>query len=89
LCGRIDSPSLTGLLRFEDNPYARRRYARLVQYFHRTNYGKFEPLNNAIMNFNQYCDLFGFRNDESRDVSRDRLRFALSDERLGQYRERR
>jgi Reverse transcriptase (RNA-dependent DNA polymerase) len=89
LCGRIDSPSLTGLLRFEDNPYARRRNARLVQFFHRTNYGKFEPLNNAIMNFNQYCDLFGFRNDESRDVFRDRLRFALSDERLGQYRERR
>jgi hypothetical protein len=39
---------------------ATRRNARLITFFHRTNYGKFEPLNNAIMNFNyNNCDLFG------------------------------
>jgi Reverse transcriptase (RNA-dependent DNA polymerase) len=86
LCNRIDSEHLSGLLRFEDNPYARRRNAKLIPFFHRTNYGKFEPLNNAILNFNRYCDLFGFHNDESRDVFRGRLKLALSDERLGRHR---
>jgi hypothetical protein len=86
LCGRIDSPHLTSKLRFEQNPYARRRHAKLVPFYHRTNYGKFEPLNNAIINFNRYCDLFGFRNEESRDIFRGRLKLALSNERLGRHR---
>jgi hypothetical protein len=55
LCDKTDSLHLRSKLRFESNPYARRRYAKLVPYFHRTNYGRFEPLNNAIMNFNRYC----------------------------------
>jgi hypothetical protein len=38
----------------EDNSYSRKRNARLITFFHRTNYGKFQPLNNAIMNFNYY-----------------------------------
>lgn len=86
LCGRIDSPHLTSKLRFEQRPYARRRHAKLVPFFHRTNYGKFEPLNNAIINFNRYCDLFGFRNDESRNIFRGRFRLTLSNERLGRHR---
>ena len=86
LCDKTDSQHLSSKLRFENNPYARRRNAKIVPFFHRTNYGKFEPLNNAILNFNRYCDLFGFRNDESRDVFRDRLKLALSTERLGRLR---
>jgi hypothetical protein len=86
LCDKTDSLHLRSKLRFESNPYARRRNAKLLPYFHRTNYGRFEPLNNAIMNFNRYCDLFGFRTDESRDVFRDRLKLALSNERLGRLR---
>ena len=46
LCGRIDSPHLTSKLRFEQRPYARRRHAKLIRFFHRTNYGKLEPLKN-------------------------------------------
>ena len=88
LCGRIDSPHLTSKLRFEQRPYARRRHAKLVPFFHRTNYGKFEPLNNAIMNFNHYCDLFGFRSEESRGIFCDRLKLTLLTERLGQHRSR-
>jgi hypothetical protein len=87
LCGRVDSPLLASKLRFEQRPYASRRHAKLVPFFHRTNYGKFEPLNNAIMNFNHYCDCFGFR-EESRDMFRGRLRMALSNDRLGRHRSR-
>jgi hypothetical protein len=86
LCGRIDSAHLASMLRFEVNPYSRRRNVKLVPFFHRRAYGKYEPVNNAILNFNWYCDLFGFRNDESRDVFRGRLRLALSRKRLGQHR---
>jgi hypothetical protein len=86
LCDRIDSVNLSILLKFESNPYARRRNAKLVPFFHRTNYGKFEPLNNAILNFNRYCDLFGFRSEESRNVFRSRLRLSLTGERLGRHR---
>jgi hypothetical protein len=75
-----DNKHLRSKLRFESNPYARRRNVKLLPYFHRTNYGRFEPLNNAIMNFIRYFDLFGFRTNESRDVFRDRLRLALSSE---------
>jgi hypothetical protein len=43
LCDRIDSVVLASLLRFKGNSYSRRRNARLITFFHRTNYGKFEP----------------------------------------------
>jgi hypothetical protein len=77
LCDKTDSLQLRSKLRLESNLYARRRNAKLLPYFHRTNnnYGRFELLNNAIMNFNRFCDLFGFCTDESRDVFRDRLKF--------------
>jgi hypothetical protein len=32
-----------------------------------------EDLNSAHMNFNKYYDMFGFRDDESRSVFRERL----------------
>jgi hypothetical protein len=82
LCGRIESAYLADLLRFESNPYPRRRNARLMDFYHRTNYGQNEPVNKAILIFNKYCDLFGFRDDESRYVFRNGFsRGALSGER--------
>jgi hypothetical protein len=40
-----------------------------MDFYHRTNYGQNEPVNKAILIFNHYyCDLFGFRDDESRYV---------------------
>jgi hypothetical protein len=57
-----------------------------MPFFHRTNYERFEPLNSTLMSFNKYCDLFGSRNDESRNVFRERLRSALLEERLGWHR---
>jgi hypothetical protein len=68
-------------LRFNGNSYLRRRNARLIKFFHRTNYDKFEPLNNAILNFNHCCDLFAFRSEDSCVVLRDRLKSALLEER--------
>jgi hypothetical protein len=65
LCRRIESVYLADLLRFESNPYPRRRNARLVDFYHRTNYGQNEPVNKAILIFNEYCSMFGFRDDES------------------------
>jgi hypothetical protein len=38
LCRRIESAYLADLLRFESNPYPRRRNARLMDFYHRTNY---------------------------------------------------
>jgi hypothetical protein len=40
LCRRIESAYLAGLLRFESNPYSRRRNARLTDVSHRTSYGQ-------------------------------------------------
>jgi hypothetical protein len=48
--------------------------------YHRTNYGQNEPVNKAILIFNEYCDLFGFRDDESRNVFRNGFSRALSGE---------
>jgi hypothetical protein len=48
LCRRIESAYLADLLRFESNPYPRRRNARLMDFYHRTNYGQNEPVNKAI-----------------------------------------
>jgi hypothetical protein len=45
LCRRIESVYLADLLRFESNPYPRRRNARLMDFYHRTNYGQNEPVN--------------------------------------------
>jgi hypothetical protein len=39
-----------------------------MDFYHRTNYGQNEPVNKAIMIFNEYCGLFGTRDDESRYV---------------------
>jgi hypothetical protein len=36
----------------------------LMNFYHRTNYGQNEPVNKAILIFNEYCGLFGFRDDE-------------------------
>jgi hypothetical protein len=81
LCRRIESAYLADLLRFESNPYPRRRNARLMDFYHRTNYGQNEPINKAILIFNEYCGLFGFRDDESRYVFRNSFNRALSGER--------
>jgi hypothetical protein len=48
LCRRIESAYLADLLRFVSNPYPRRRNARLMDFYHRTNYGQNEPINKAI-----------------------------------------
>jgi hypothetical protein len=60
LVGRVDCPDLALMLKFEEVPYSRRRNAGLMTFFHRTNYDRFEPVNNAIINFNKYCHWFGF-----------------------------
>jgi hypothetical protein len=70
------------LLRFESNPYPSRRNARLMDFYHRTNYEPVnEPVNEAILIFNEYCSFFGFRDDESRSVFRNGFSRALSGER--------
>jgi hypothetical protein len=66
------------MLRFEEIPYSRRRNAGLLTFFHRTNYGRFEPVNNAIINFNKYCHWFGFCGEVGRGMLRDRLKSAMS-----------
>jgi hypothetical protein len=79
LCWWIESAYLADLLRFESNP--RRRNARLMNFYHRKNYGQNEPESKAILIFNKYCDLFCFRDDESRYVFRNGFSHALSGER--------
>jgi hypothetical protein len=79
LCWRIESAYLADLLRFESDP--RRRNARLMNFYHRTNYGQNEPENKEILIFNEYCGLFGFRDDESRYVFGNGFSRALSGER--------
>jgi hypothetical protein len=74
LCERIESAYLLALLPFEDTPYSRRRNAKLMVFFHRYDYGKFEPLNKAIMIFNGYCVEFAFQSETSREVFRGRFR---------------
>jgi hypothetical protein len=61
--------------------YPKRRNARLMDFYHRTNYGQNEPVNKAILIFNEYCGLFGFRDYESRYVFRNSFGRALSGER--------
>jgi hypothetical protein len=83
LVGRVDCPDLALMPRFEEVPHSRRRNAGLMTFFHRTNYGRFEPVNNAIINLNKYCHWFGFCSEASRDMFRDRQKSALSGERFG------
>jgi hypothetical protein len=80
LCGMIESAYLTDLLRFESNPYTRRENARLMEFYHRTNYGQNEPINKAILIFNEYCGFFGFCHDEKWYVFRNGFSRALSEE---------
>jgi Reverse transcriptase (RNA-dependent DNA polymerase) len=82
LCERIESAYLLALLSFEDTPYSRRRNAKLMVFFHRYDYGKFEPLNKAIMIFNEYCGEFAFQSETSREVFRGRFRRWLFSERM-------
>jgi hypothetical protein len=82
----VDFPDVALMLRFEEVPYSRRRNAGLMTFFHSTNYGRFEPVNNAIINFNKYCHWFGFCSEVSCDMFRDRLKSALSGERFGHRR---
>jgi hypothetical protein len=87
LVGRVDCGDLALMLRFEEVPYSRRCNAGLLTFFHRTNYGRFEPVNNnAIINFNKYCCWFGFCGEAGRDMFRDKLKSALSGERFGHRR---
>jgi hypothetical protein len=86
LVGKVDCVDLAPMLRFEEVPYSRRRNAGLLTFFNPTNYGRFQPVNNAIINFNKYCHWFGFCGKVGRDVFRDRLKFALSGERFGHRR---
>jgi hypothetical protein len=78
---RIESAYLAELLRFESDPYPRGRNARLMDFYHRTNYGQNESINKEILVFNEYCGLFGFRDHESRFVFRNGFSRALSGER--------
>jgi hypothetical protein len=52
-----------------------------MDFHHRTNYGQNEPVNIAILIFNEYCDLIGFRDEEGRYVYRSGFSRALSGER--------
>jgi hypothetical protein len=86
LVGRVNCVDLALMLRFWKVPYSIRRNAGLLTFFHRTNYGKFEPVNNAIINFNRYCHWFGFCGEVGRDMFRDMLKSALLGERFGHWR---
>jgi hypothetical protein len=60
LVGRLDFANLALMLRFDEVPFSRRRNVGLLSFFHRTYYGRFDTVNNAIINFNKYCHWFGF-----------------------------
>jgi hypothetical protein len=60
LVGRVIFADLALMLRFEEVPYSRRCNVELLTFFQRTNYGRFKPVNNALINFNKYCHWFGF-----------------------------
>jgi hypothetical protein len=53
----------------------------LMDFYHRTNYGQNERVNKTILIFNEYCGLYGFRDDESWYVFRNSFSRALSGER--------
>jgi hypothetical protein len=58
----------------DDVPYFKRRNAKLLTFFHETNYGRFKPVNNAIINFNKNCHWFGL----SGDMFQDQLKSFVS-----------
>jgi hypothetical protein len=78
---RIESAYLADLLRFESDPYLRGKNARLMDFYHRTNYGQNEPINKEILVFNEYCGLFAFLDHESLFVFFNGFSRALSGER--------
>jgi hypothetical protein len=80
LVGRVDCANLALMLRCEEVSYSSRRNVGLLTFFHRTNYGRFEPVNNAIINFNKYYHWFGFCGEVGHDMFRDRLKSVLSGE---------
>jgi hypothetical protein len=86
LVGRVDCVDLAFMLRFDEVPYSRRRNVGLLTFFHRTNYGRFKPVNNAIINFNRYCHWFGLCGEVGRNMFRDRLKSALSGDRFSHRR---
>jgi hypothetical protein len=75
--GRVDCEGLAIMLRFQEVSYSRRRNAELLTFFHRTNYVRFETVNNAIINF-KYCHWFGFCGEMGIDMFRDILKFFLT-----------
>lgn len=72
LSGRIKSPALLSLVRFNNPVRTFRRTELLVVDFHRTDYGQHEPMNNIVRMFNYFSDLY----DQSltRNVFRTRVR---------------
>jgi hypothetical protein len=77
--------TFTLMLRFEEIRYSRRCKVGLLTFFHRTNYVKFEPVNNTTINFNKYCecDWYGFCGEVGLNMFRDRLKSVLSGEGFG------
>lgn len=74
LCSRTDAPSILQRVNINVNSYRsalRNRKFLSVQY-HRTNYGKFEPINRLLSEFNESAELFDFH--ISRDVFKKILR---------------
>jgi hypothetical protein len=86
LIGRVDCTDLALMPRFEEVPYSGRRNAGLLKFFYQTNYGRFESVNTAIINFKKYFHWFGFNGEVDRDMFRDRLKSALLGERFGLWR---
>jgi hypothetical protein len=82
LVGRVDCADFALMLRFAEVSYSRRRNAELLTFLHRTNHGRLEPVNNAIINFKRYCHWFGFSGEVGRNMFLDRLKLALSEERF-------
>jgi hypothetical protein len=60
LVGRVDCADLALMLRFQEVPCSRQRDVGLLTFFHRTNYGRFEPVNNATINFKRSLSLVRF-----------------------------
>jgi hypothetical protein len=86
LVGRVDCADLALIQRFEEVLYSKQRNAGLLTFFHRANYDRFEPVNNAIINFIKYCHWFGYCGEVGRDMFLDRLKSALLGERFGHRR---
>lgn len=78
--GRTDAPNLLQRINMNVNSYSavlRNRKFLAVDY-HRTNYGKFEPINRMLNEFNEVAELFDFHT--SRDVFTNVLRRYYNNE---------